>query len=358
MGSSRIIATRRRNVLMAHICSECKFPVITVVQIESEAQKTYSFSQTKAEQIAGKTADDAIEHEIRRIENCRHTKTVLISKEKKGSMIAPGHFCDSSISGFEGPCPYCANIEPWQDSSKMLAEKTMRKISELNDDSFPIVFKESNDAEQWAQDCVSKLMKKIEEKRNDILLVEQSLTKSVESTKRIQLWQQQLIEIPELKDSEKIKNELQQYRIRKKQLGLLDFKGKKEVNSSIKILELKLEDVNKIISRKMKPINDNIKREQEELLHNQAIAFGLTGNIVVKKQGMSFSYFYEPNRIPEELILTPSKDDLTEEENSVVINEPNEQSEKRHDKINFCRKCGFKLIPDSAFCTKCGSKVD
>jgi len=203
-----------------------------------------------------------------------------------------------------------------------------------------------------------KINEKIEEKRNDILLVEQSLTKSVESTKRIQLWQQQLIEIPELKDSEKIKNELQQYRIRKKQLGLLDFKGKKEVNSSIKILELKLEDVNKIISRKMKPINDNIKREQEELLHNQAIAFGLTGNIVVKKQGMSFSYFYEPNRIPEELILTPSKDDLTEEENSVVINEPNEQSEKRHDKINFCRKCGFKLIPDSAFCTKCGSKVD
>ena len=351
MGSSRIIATRRRNVLMAHICSECNFPVITVVQIESEAQKTYSFSQTKAEQIAGKTADDAIEHEIRRIENCRRTKTVLISKEKKGSMIAPGHFCDSSISGFEGPCPYCANTEPWQTSSK-------KAISELNDDNFPIVFKEADNAEQWAHECVSKLMEKIEEKRNDILLVERASTKSVESTKKIQLWQQQLIEIPELKDSEKIKNELQQYQIRKKQLGLLDFKGRKEVNSGIKILELKLEDVNKIISRKVKPINDNIKREQEELLHNQAIAFGLTGNIIVRKQGRSFGYYYEPNSIPEELISTPSKNDLVEKENTVIINETKEQSEKRTDENIFCRKCGFKLIPDSAFCTKCGSKID
>lgn len=31
---------------------------------------------------------------------------------------------------------------------------------------------------------------------------------------------------------------------------------------------------------------------------------------------------------------------------------------KEHSQIKFCRKCGFKLLPNSAFCSKCGAKIE
>ena len=34
-------------------------------------------------------------------------------------------------------------------------------------------------------------------------------------------------------------------------------------------------------------------------------------------------------------------------------------NEEAHDSnILFCRKCGFKLLPDSTFCSRCGAKID
>lgn len=114
MSSSRMIATRKRPVFMAHICSECGFPVISIVQIEAEAQKSYSFFQEKAAQIASETADNAINEEISRIEACKNSRSVLTGKRSGSSMIAPGHFCSASFSGFQTSCPFCSNIEPWQ----------------------------------------------------------------------------------------------------------------------------------------------------------------------------------------------------------------------------------------------------
>ena len=145
MASSRMIATRKRPVFMSHICSKCGFPMISVVQIESEAQKTYTFSQEKASQIASDTAENAIEDEIRRIESCRRDRVVLVGKLKKGSMISPGYFCDASFSGHQTRCPYCGNLEPWKGASvkkdvstmeaalKKLSQQEEKYTAELND---------------------------------------------------------------------------------------------------------------------------------------------------------------------------------------------------------------------------------
>ena len=149
MGSPRMIATRKQAVFMSHVCSKCAFPLISVVRIESESQKSYTFSQDKASKIASNTAENAIEDEIHRIESCRKDRTVLVGKLKKGSMISPGYFCDSSFTGHQTRCPYCGNLEPWKGSSP-----DGKTFDELADANFPVVFKDANDAENWAKDIV------------------------------------------------------------------------------------------------------------------------------------------------------------------------------------------------------------
>lgn len=133
MASSRMIATRKRGVFMVHICSECGFPMITVVQIESESEKTYTFSQSIASQIASDTAENAITDEIKRIESCYNTKTQLVGKQKGSGMISPGYFCTSSFSGYVSQCPKCLNVEPWKSSS------SKKKMDDLERDNFPVV---------------------------------------------------------------------------------------------------------------------------------------------------------------------------------------------------------------------------
>lgn len=358
MASSRMIATRKQQVFMAHICSNCGFPVITVVQIQSKAEKSYTFSQSKAAQIASETADNAIEHEIHRIESCGHTKSPLMEKEKKPIMISPGYFCESSISGFASHCPNCSNIEPWKSATPALSKINMDALTEEN---FPVVFKDANEAEKWARDYILGMIADIENKRKDPLLVRQAEISALQSIKTIQSLEKQLADIPERKEKELLSSQLQEYKAYQNQLGLLDVKGKKEANAQIKVLELKLADISKAIADKADPLQTVIKQEQSELLPVQAIAFGCTGAVTTQRSGYTMSYHYEPNPISEQL----SAEDPEAAEEKTEINHvdtarplPEENNDAfSQDEIIFCRRCGFKLLPGSIYCTQCGVKV-
>ena len=356
MGSSRVIATRKCQVYLSHICSECKFPVITVVQITAEAEKTYTLSQSKAEQIADETAQNAIKREIRRIESCRRTKIGLVDTQQTRTMIELGHWYDSIITDFETPCPQCSNIEPWQVSYDLAPKISKHKISELNDDNFPIVFKDFDCADRWAKDYISRFVEELEEKRKDASQVEQAIKNSIISINQIKSYQQQLNLIPELKYCEMFNKQLREYKVKRSQLGLLNFIRKKDINLNIKVLELKLEDVNQIIKDKTNSINFDINREQNILLQNQAIAFGCTNDIVISEHKNTLIYHHKPNDIPENLLM--SSHELSTNKISSHNEHDNTPLTQSSGEIAFCRKCGFKLIPDSVFCSKCGKKID
>lgn len=355
MSSSRMIATRRQGVFMAHTCSECGFPMITVVQIEAEAEKTYTFSQSKAERIASETAENAINDEIKRIESCWQTKQPLVGKQKGSSMIVPGHFCTSSFSGFASHCPKCLNLEPWKSAS------SKKKMDELEKVNFPIVFKSADDAEKWAFDKVRELVAQIEAKREDPLAVERAVEEVKEAKTKIKIWVDEMNSFPEIADCERLKEELAGAKAQKTKLGIFDFKAKKVLNERIKILELRIKDLKEVLDKKQTPIAEKIVRLGNELLTIQAIAFGYTDDILSKDNGNAFSYFFSPNEIPT---------DIMEEIENQVVNEAKEKQaictditdedyeSVSSDEVVYCRKCGFKLLSGSTFCTKCGTKVE
>lgn len=349
MASSRMIATRKQSVFMAHICSKCGFPLISVVQIESEAQKTYTFSKEKAGQIASDTAENAIEEEIRRIESCRREKTVLVGKIKRGSMIYPGYFCDASFSGHQTRCPYCGNLEPWKSSSS-----DGKTIDQLADDNFPVVFKNANDAENWAKASVNDLIHVINIQRQNADEVTNAISSALSIRQNLE-WYLKLSEsIPEKYQLEQLKDQLKSFEKRKSQLGILDLKGRKEVGSAIKATEVKIADLSKVIATKDAPFLDQIQTNRQNLLHAQAVAFGCTDNIMVMRNGNAFSYQYVANDIPEELL---DRENKAAEKQIVGCEKTPETNFEQMSAPLFCRKCGYKLLPDSVFCTKCGARV-
>ncbi len=355
MASSRMIATRRQGVFMAHICSVCGFPTISVVQIEAEAEKTYTFSQSKAEAIASETADNAINEEIWRIESCYKSKQPLVGKQKGSGMIAPGHFCTSSFSGFASCCPSCLSIEPWQSAT------SKKKMDELTKENFPVVFKDANKAEQWTFDKVREMVAQIAAKREDALAVEQAINEFKEVKAQILIWAHEMHTLPEQAEYDRLNDELAVAKKQKASLGLFDFKLKKTVGEKIKMLEPIVKRRKEDLDKKVEPIARRIVDTGNQLRTTQAIAFGFTDDILSKENGNAFSYFFSPNEAP---------DDIMEEiENYVEQAKSGKQptfapkatpvaAPVCSDEAVFCRKCGFKLLPDSTFCTKCGSVID
>ena len=353
MSSSRVIITARRSVFMSHICSRCGFPVVSVVQIQAEAQKTYDFFREKAERIATETANKAIEEEIFRIEGWWQEKKVLVGRLDKSSMISPGHFCTSSFTGHQTRCPNCWNLEPWK--GQCVGQK---KIDEIDDSCFPIVFRDAEKAEKWAIEYVSTMVDDINGLRTSASNIESNIITAVEYHHKLEKLQKQMEAIPERNYLAQQKQLLGSLQTQKEKLGILDLKKKKEINTNIKVVELKISDLNKVVSEKSAPIALEIESVKRTLIYAQAVAFGCNQTITTIKNGNAFVYKYKPFDIPSHLIESfkvnqPEAMQATESDNHYVSGEPCAAS----DAPIFCRKCGYKLLPGSAFCSKCGTKV-
>ncbi len=163
--------------------------------------------------------------------------------------------------------------------------------------------------------------------------------------------------IPEKAQLTQLKAQLQDLEKRKDQLGILDLKGKKEVGSAIKVTELKIADMSKIIALKDAPFLEQIQADRQRLLYTQAVAFGCKDVVMSMRNGNAFSYQYAANDIPQELMIGMSIN-MAE---CIPEDEKQEKTPKKHIEQRlaplFCRKCGYKLLPDSTFCTKCGTRV-
>lgn len=350
MSDSRVIVTNNKTIFVSHICSQCGFPVTAVVSILAESQKSYVFSEDKASQIAADTAYEAVKHEIERIELCKQNRCVLLGKENKSDMIAPGYFCESSFSGHQEKCPYCGNIEPWQSKSQ-----SNRKMEELSDENFPVVFIKREDEQQWVKEIILSFISSINSQRQNNNVIEKAITNALILHHDLDHYLELSTNIKEKKQLSQLEEKLKNYECEKGQLGLLDFKIKKEVNTSIKALKLEIDDTKKTLLEKDTPIQKRIQEIRQKLLYEQSVAFGCESVIVTKYNGShTFTYLYSANDIPKEVL---DKDKLLGDIDNVVKPAKTECGTEQKPSIMFCRKCGYKLLPNSAFCSKCGAEV-
>lgn len=354
MSSSRIISTITRPIIIGHICSDCGYPVLSVMQVEAKAEKTYSIMQSKAQRIAEDAANSAIDKEIHAIEQCKQSHAMLTSSVKKHDDGWNGLFSETSISGFDVACPHCLSFEPWK------RKKCKKKMEELAEENFPRVFKNYEEAELWGLNYNYDMIKSIESRSYSDEIVVSAKKQAVSLYYLIKDLKEQKDMLPELKQRNIIKEEYDILLSQKEKIGLLDFKNKKKINEKCKILAKRLENMDTAISNRKNKINLQIKENRVQLHNFQLLGYGTTGKNVINKLKETICFLVEPNKIPS--------DDLKiygfEYMNKTSIGDNafgNINTNKEHNPIDlqpiFCKKCGFKLIPNSVFCTKCGSSV-
>ena len=80
-----------------------------------------------------------------------------------------------------------------------------------------------------------------------------------------------------------------------------------------------------------------------------------------KENGNAFSYFFDPNEAPDDImgeIEHYVEQAKSGKQPSFTPKATPTATPTCSDEAVYCRKCGFKLLPDSTFCTKCGSVID
>lgn len=291
-----MIAKCTRPVFMVHICSQCGFPIISVVHIHTESQKTYSYLESKATQIVQETVENAIREEICRIESCGKTKDVLVGTKDESSMIRPGYFCESSFSGHQTRCPFCFNVEPWKVPSSYIS------ISQLKDENFPTVFTEAAHAEQWALGYVKNMLDTIKRKAMDVETVARAEMDSVEALFRIEKLLRAVESFPEYDELKQMDKQLLDLKQQKTQLGAFDFKCRKKISDHITVTEQAVEAVRRIVEDKKAKMQIEIFAIKKELTLSQAIAFGCKNDIVTSKLENAVVFYFIPNDIPSVVI--------------------------------------------------------
>jgi len=357
MSNPVMVSTIMRGLCLAHICSSCHFPAITIVTLKAEARKRYVFSASEAKSVTNSAANAAVNIVIRRINNLSNTKNVLewFSEESAGAADSchVHIFSEGSFNAY-AICPHCGRIEPWLNPTldKDIANKETKKLSS---ECFPTVFTDGEAATKWAEQIVRTKIAEIELQREDPKMVEQAATLFYKAKENIDLLNKRIRSIPGYLELETKRKQIQDLQTQKEKAGTFRFKEKKEIKQALEKLTHEEYALSYEVNKSKYPLDEELQKENVSLDQNQLIAFGCNPEIMIKKLFSSFTYYYVPNDPPFQPQPFAKKDDdpsandlsTTDSERSVNIRKP-----------VFCHKCGQRLLANSSFCSFCGAKLE
>lgn len=360
MGQSRMQYIVKKLVSLTHVCSNCHFPVVSLVVIEARAIKGYMFVPSNATEAACEAATLAANNTIQRINNLYKTKEIFEPFIKE--MVASADSCSVHVFSegngyFYSVCPYCGKIEPWLDSSlkREIAEK---EIAKLPRESFPTVYRDFKEASIRAEVYVKRKIEDIERKRENTAIVEQAKNLFYQTKPKVESLNNRIQSIPEYIELESKKRQIQELQSRKEKTGAFNFKEKKEIKKSIEKLSAEVQELIKSVDVLKNPLDKELQKEKEILDHNQLLAFGCNPEVSLKQINASFCFYYVPNNPPPEPKPSIKEEVITKQiiESSVPTNDNGISNNVR--KPMFCHKCGAKLLANSSFCSFCGAKLE
>ncbi|MBQ4566005.1 MAG: zinc ribbon domain-containing protein [Oscillospiraceae bacterium] len=342
MSTSRIFVTKRRVVYLCHICSSCNYPVLSYVTITSEGQKTYSFMQEHATDLADRLAEEGIQDEIVRIRERIVARGVLTSTGNRNSFRGVGRFCNSRLTGQNSPCPNCGAYESWMEGHK--GKLSLNNTPKL---SFPTLFTVFSEAEEWAISYIQTLINKAQCSQ----LSEVSIANARRDHVRLCISIEDLISqrdsLPEIAQKKALLKEQEIVVQNKKSLHFFDIRKKNSMNQTLKEIELRLRDLDKNITLQQFALNKEIKRRANLLREEQIKAYGCSGKHIVQQEGESIVFLVEPSSIDNAAFSYYVSELLSEL-----------QGNSTYEESKFCRKCGKSLSNSVSFCRVCGAKIE
>lgn len=255
-------------------------------------------------------------------------------------------------------CPNCFNIEPWMNS-RLEDKVALSLASTLADESFPTVYLEGKDAENWARKIVSQKMARIEEEREDESVVEHAKTEYYHAKHAVDDLNHRIQSIPGFKELESIKKQIEDLQAQQKETGAFKFKAKKEIKDALAKLSADESDLSQKVNIYKNPLDSELYKQQDILEKNQMLAFGCKPDITVKSFFTTFCYRYVPNDPPRESFVEETAYEAsTFSASTNPTSGSSDSGTSNQRKPIFCHKCGSKLLSNSAFCSFCGAKLE
>lgn len=267
----------------------------------------------------------------------------------------------------------CGNYEPWK--SEAYADK---KTSTLGEAYFPEVFAEKYKAENSARAKAAEEIELLsdptdEERRTS----EECIIKLLRQIRELRARRDNLPEQQQIRELDRVKNELAS---KSSKVGILDFKRKRQHSAQLYNVISEQAVCYDMLQKKQLQIDRQIMRLQAETIIEAALAYDCTGNVCCVQSENVTTYYIETGEIPERVLRIAESDTETMQISETFASQLDEgleaakqqlqaKAEQSHAGENtatvtettsplFCRKCGFKLIAESAFCSRCGSKID
>lgn len=354
MGLSYLSIIRSRDVYLVHVCSQCHMAILSTVQITAFARIGYTYDADQAEGMVEKVARSALAQEVRHLDACCRDKTSFDWKGTDEPHISRNLSCRTTLRHLGSPCPGCGRVEPWESFSARIS-LSGKRLTELDASNFPKLYETMEDADRAAKELVTQMIAQVNQARKNSEVVQQARQAAAVSAQKVKAVQEEFRDIPEEKEKEQLSSQLAERKARKAKIGILDIKRNSENKKAIASLEATLAQLDQTIQQKRMNLKWRLNQALAEFLQNQALAYGCTSNFLIQYASGAQYYFYLAADTPSE----PAS--------SVCIHQDNHPAPARQDspplqgpgaeKHTYCSYCGFKLLPESRYCTKCGKKV-
>lgn len=288
MSIATSIATAEKTAIMGYICSGCHRPVLSVLRVRAvvRKQRTTGFRRVQKEDIASGIARKLALETVKKIERMQKNKRAADIELATSDMVSYGCFSDVSVEEYGSPCPSCGGCEPW-----MPARLSKKKLHELGDESFPVIFDSYEEAEVWAAGEAQRCIARIKEVRQSAEAVAQASEEAERLGDVMAELEAQRASLPELAVKEQLEKERAELETQKDGLGLLDIQAKKTLKEKVKTLVWRLERNQEKLEQAQKEIDQQLRETAVALENAQAIAWGCTGEVLKRKKENSISFY-------------------------------------------------------------------
>lgn len=354
MGLSYLSITRSRDVYLVHVCSQCHMAILSTVQITAYARIGYTYHADQAESMVEKVARSALAQEVRHLDACCRDKTPFDWKGTDEPHISRNLSCRTTLRHLGSPCPSCGRVEPWESFSARIS-LSGKRLTELDASNFPKLYETMEDADRAAKELVTQMIAQVNQARKNSEVVQQAKQDAAVSVQKVKAVQEEFRNIPEEKEKEQLSSELAERKARKAKIGILDIKRNSENKKAIASLEATLAQLDQTIQQKRMNLKWRLNQALAEFLQNQALAYGCISDFLIQYAYGAQYYFYLAADTPSKPASSASVYQADHPAPAKQDSQPLQGSGT--EKHTYCPYCGFKLLPDSRYCTKCGKKV-